>query len=106
MLELATKPQRKIQPSRSVRGLLLLPALVYRGATLVVRRQGQVIDPSCLQFPSAGLGIYILPSTAPIECSNCGKTVSEEEADIDGRYVFAATCAMANLLAFIEDPKS
>ncbi len=50
---------------------------------------GTIHDPSRLQFPSKGLGFY-QEFDGTIDCSNCGKTMREEEADIDGNYAFCS----------------
>ena len=54
-----------------------------------VRPDGSVFDPSAKQFPSNGHGIYT-PFDGIIQCSECGKEVKEEEADIDGNYAFCS----------------
>lgn len=54
-----------------------------------VRQDGTIYDPTRLQFPSKGFGIYT-PFNGVIACSNCGKEVQEEEADIDGNYAFCS----------------
>lgn len=50
---------------------------------------GTVIDPSKNQFPSKGCGTYT-EFNGIIPCSNCGKAVTEEEADIEGNYAFCS----------------
>jgi hypothetical protein len=54
-----------------------------------VAQDGTINDPSKLQFPSAGLGVYT-PFSGYISCSECGKDVLEENASIDGRYAFCS----------------
>ena len=59
-----------------------------------VDKAGKVVDPTKNQFPSKGLGTYT-PFDGTVNCSNCGKTIKEEDADIEGRYAFcSATCHM------------
>lgn len=59
-----------------------------------VKPDGQIVDPTAKQFPSAGLGVYT-PFDGVVECDECGKEMSEEEAQHHGRYAFCSTqCAM------------
>jgi hypothetical protein len=48
---------------------------------------GDVVDPSALQFPSAGAGEYE-EFDGIVECAECGKQILEETAYIEGRYAF------------------
>lgn len=50
---------------------------------------GKVIDPTKDQFPSRGIGEYV-EFDGNIPCSNCGKNMKEEDADIEGRYAFCS----------------
>lgn len=60
----------------------------------VRKSTGEIFDPSCLQFPSAGAGIYE-PFNNIVTCAECGKEVLEEEAQFEGRYAFCSTrCRM------------
>ena len=54
-----------------------------------IRVDGIVYDPTKLQFASAGNGDYI-PFNGNYECAECGKLVPEEEAEIDGNYVYCS----------------
>jgi hypothetical protein len=54
-----------------------------------VRPDGTIVDSTCEQFPSRGLGIYT-PFDGTIDCANCGKTVDEDEARTEGRYAFCS----------------
>lgn len=54
-----------------------------------VNLAGEIIDPTKLQFPSAGAGIYT-PFNGICTCAECGKEVKEEEADIEGNYAFCS----------------
>jgi len=57
-----------------------------------VHPNGEIHDPSCLQFPSAGHGIYT-PFNGMVACDECGKEVPEEEARFESRYAFCSgTC--------------
>lgn len=50
---------------------------------------GTIIDPTKDQFPSRGIGEYV-EFDGEIACANCGKSVREEEADIEGNYAFCS----------------
>jgi hypothetical protein len=54
-----------------------------------VRIDGAIHDPSKYQFPSRGNGTYE-EFDGMFECSECGKRVSEDKADIEGNYVFCS----------------
>lgn len=54
-----------------------------------VRTDGTIHDPSCKQFPSAGMGSYE-EFDGMVECSECGKEMKEEDADIQGNYAFCS----------------
>jgi len=53
------------------------------------REDGTIFDPTKAQFPSNGLGIYT-PFSGIVECSNCGKSLKEEEASFDSNYCFCS----------------
>jgi hypothetical protein len=58
-----------------------------------VRVDGSIHDPTVAQFPSNGAGIYT-PFDGIVECAECGKEMSEEEAMFHGNYVFCSNlCA-------------
>jgi hypothetical protein len=50
---------------------------------------GTVVDPTKDQFPTKGKGDYH-EFSGIIPCSQCGKEMTEDEADIDGRYAFCS----------------
>jgi hypothetical protein len=54
-----------------------------------VKPDGTIIDPTKLQFPSAGRGIYS-PFDGTCSCEQCGKELKEEDAVIDGHHVFCS----------------
>ena len=59
-----------------------------------VDAQGEIVDPTMLQFPSKGKGIYT-PFNGIITCSECGKELPESEARFDSNYAFcSSTCNM------------
>ena len=53
------------------------------------RPDGTIHDPTRLQFPSAGVGIY-REYDGMLECECCHATVEEEKAYIDGHHVFCS----------------
>ena len=59
------------------------------------RDDGTIVDPTRLQFPSAGCGIY-KEFDGTVECAECGKTMLESEVSrTEGNYCFCSTrCAM------------
>jgi hypothetical protein len=54
-----------------------------------VQPDGAIVDPTREQFPSRGHGIYT-PFDGVIPCSECGKEMTEDEADVDGNYAFCS----------------
>ena len=50
---------------------------------------GTIVDPTKDQFPSRGRGEYV-EFSGNVECAECGKSLPEEEADIDGNYAFCS----------------
>jgi len=62
-----------------------------------VRLDGTIYDPTANQFPSRGNGIYT-PFSGLIPCSECGKEIKEEDADIDGNYAFCSYRCHSNFV--------
>lgn len=59
---------------------------------------GEIVDPTKLQFPSGGLGEYE-EFSGMVECEQCGRQVSEEDAKFYGRYAFCSeSCLVACVL--------
>lgn len=57
-------------------------------------QEGNIIDPTALQFPSKGKGIYT-EFDGTVECSQCGKEMKEEEARFESNYAFCSiSCNM------------
>jgi hypothetical protein len=54
-----------------------------------VRQDETIYDPTKEQFPSKGLGLYT-PFNGIVSCSECGKKILEEKADIEGNYAFCS----------------
>jgi hypothetical protein len=50
---------------------------------------GTIHDPTKDQFPSRGLGVYV-EFDGNIDCANCGKSIKEKDADIEGNYAFCS----------------
>jgi len=53
-------------------------------------KEGNVIDPTVKQFKTKGAAAYYEEYRGILECSECGKEIKEEEADIEGRYCFCS----------------
>ena len=51
---------------------------------------GNIHDPTSRQFPSKGSGEYI-EFDGSVECSECGKSMKEEEARFESNYAFCST---------------
>ncbi len=75
---------------RLVRGHYFCPLWATNEAHWwTVRADGSIYDPTRMQFPSAGNGIYE-EFNGMCECANCGKEIAEADAAIDGRYAFCS----------------
>ena len=72
-----------------VRGHYLCPVWGEQAHWWVKKPDGTIIDPTKDQFPSKGCGQYV-EFDGNLECSNCGKPMKEEDADIEGRYAFCS----------------
>ena len=55
-----------------------------------VRENGEIYDPTRKQFPSKGLGDYT-KFNGIVECSQCGKTMNENEAKFESNYCFCSS---------------
>ena len=53
-------------------------------------KSGNIVDPTCKQFPSKGMGEYI-EFNGTVDCSQCGKNIKEEDADFESNYAFCST---------------
>jgi len=72
-----------------VRGYYMCPLWGEQEHWWTKAQDGTIIDPTKDQFLSKGCGEYI-EFDGTLQCSECGKTMKEEEADIDGRYAFCS----------------
>lgn len=54
------------------------------------RPDGSIVDPTALQFPSKGHGIYT-HFDGHVECAECGKDMIEADARFDSNYAFCST---------------
>lgn len=73
-----------------VRGHYLCPYWGEQPHWWVKDQNGKVIDPTSRQFPSKGAGEYI-EFDGNVDCSQCGKTMREEDADFESNYAFCST---------------
>lgn len=53
------------------------------------RPDGTVVDPTKDQFPTKGTGHYCKFS-GKLTCSECGQEMTEDKADVDGKYAFCS----------------
>ncbi len=53
------------------------------------KADGEIYDPTKLQFPSQGIGEYV-EFDGIVECSECGKKMREEDAMFESNYVFCS----------------
>ena len=54
---------------------------------------GNIVDPTVNQFPTKGAAAEYEEFNGLIECANCGKEVTEEEAIFESNYGFCSgTC--------------
>lgn len=75
-----------------VRGHYICPVWGEQQHWWTTRPDGSIYDPTALQFPSEGAGVYI-PFDGIVYCDQCGKGVSEAEAYGVGRYAYCSgTC--------------
>lgn len=58
---------------------------------------GTIVDPSCLQFPSAGLGVYT-EFDGRIACAQCGKEITEAEAIFESNYAFCSSACFGRFV--------
>lgn len=72
-----------------VRGHYYCPFWGEQSHWWTVRTDGSIHDPTALQFPSQGRGTYV-PFDGTVACSECGKTMLEEEGSYESNYVFCS----------------
>lgn len=72
-----------------VRGHYFCPHWGEQAHWWTMRPDGSIFDPTARQFQSNGAGTYV-PFDGTVKCSNCGKLIKEEDADIEGRYAFCS----------------
>lgn len=72
-----------------VRGFYMCPFWGEQQHWWVKDKNGNIIDPTVKQFPSAGLGEYV-EFDGTVECSECGKSMKEEDASFDSSYAFCS----------------
>jgi len=57
--------------------------------------QGNIHDPTKEQFPSKGIKEFYEEFNGFVECKNCGETIKEENAIMQGRFpVCSGQCAL------------
>lgn len=73
-----------------VRGHYLCPIWGEQAHWWCKKPDGTIIDPTAKQFPSKGIGEYV-EFDGNVICETCGKKLKEEEAIIQGKYVFCSS---------------
>lgn len=54
-------------------------------------KDGNIVDPTKLQFPSGGIIEFYEEFDGNVECSNCGKSMKEEDVSFaEGKYAFCS----------------
>lgn len=85
---------------RLVRGHYFCPIWgTEEGHWWTVRPDGTIFDPTKLQFPSEGLGLYT-EFDGICQCADCGEDVPEAEAHIEGRYAFCSYSCYGHFVGF------
>jgi hypothetical protein len=75
-----------------VRGWYICPHWGEQAHWWTVRSDGSIYDPTALQFPSQGAGMYV-PFDGYVACEECGTRLLETEAYMDPPHVFCSgTC--------------
>jgi len=86
---------------RAVRGHYCCPLWGDQPHWWCEKPDGTIIDPSAKQFPFGGeVGEYV-EFNGIIECAECGKSVPENEARIDGNYGFCSMECNAKFVGVI-----
>lgn len=79
-----------------VRGYYYCPVFGKQAHWWVKDKDGNITDPTKNQFPSKGFGVYE-EFDGTMECSECGKTIIESEAIIDGNGHYAFCSSKCNM---------
>lgn len=88
--ELASAAAAADPTLRLVRGHYYCPVWGERAHWWCVKPDDTIVDPSVLQFPTAGFGATYVEFDGNVDCDQCGKTLKEEDATIadNGHYAF------------------
>jgi hypothetical protein len=73
-----------------VRGYYHCPIWGKQAHWWTKRHDGTIYDPTRKQFQSGGISEFYEEFDGFVECSNCGKRIHENEADIEGNYAFCS----------------
>lgn len=77
---------------RLVRGHYYCPQWGEQPHWWCVDTNGKIVDPTALQFPSQGNGVYV-EFDGHITCEYCGKMTTEDDAYTYGHHVYcSSTC--------------
>lgn len=64
-----------------------------------VREDGSIVDPTKNQFPSLGNAEYE-EFDGWFECSECGKSIREEDGNVVGNYIFCSGRCYGRFVGF------
>ena len=64
------------------------------------KEDGTIVDPTVKQFPTKGVCAEYVEFDGMIDCEECGKRVSEEEAHFDGHHTFCSGSCYARCVGF------
>ncbi len=74
----------------AVRGFYHCPIEGKRAHWWCRKSDGSIFDPTARQFKSKGIGDYE-EFDGTVECSQCGKMMTEAEASFESNYAFCST---------------
>lgn len=73
-----------------VRGFYLCPLWGKQAHWWCVRPNGEIVDPSVRQFPTAGVGAEYVEFDGNIECEFCQKLVPESDAYCYAQHAYCS----------------
>lgn len=88
--ELAEEAAKQDPTLKLVRGHYLCPFWGSQAHWWCVRPDGEIVDPSVKQFPTAGVGAEYVEFDGMFECEYCGKEIREEDAYKVDHHVYCS----------------
>lgn len=98
--ELSEAECAKDETLRLVRGYYHCPMWGKQCHWWCVKPDGTIVDPSVNQFPTRGAAADYEEYDGTIECEQCGKRVTEDDASVDGHHVFCSSECYARCVGF------